>query len=402
MEYITVAVAAKIWGVSLRQAQRLLAAGRIPGAKKFGNSWLIPEGAEKPGDPRRERSERKAPRAPRAPRGSIAANLECYITAQYFQTLPHDNPDAFVSTINDERTRQQFLGANAYLRGNFDYIKEWYLAIEGDEAARLSASGLAFAAAMSTGDYPLFLETESFVKNTAETAGNKLVTVFAELTLSGAYIGAFAPRMACGWLKDGDFSALPGQLRLAAAKERVEYLWGIGEIRPMFDVAQTALGFCDLPKGIWFYDIYLMIYCSIACCALGRAEEAERWLLDAMRIALPHGFITPFAEHAAEFNGLLETLLEREYPEYLSAVTDQWKFTIPHWLDFHNRFTNDNLTQILSLRDYEMTRLAARGVSYREIAEHFNISEKRARNIIQGICEKLFIRHKKDLAKFIQ
>ena len=39
---------AKRWDVSMRQVQYLCKQGRIEGAVKFGNTWAIPEDAEKP------------------------------------------------------------------------------------------------------------------------------------------------------------------------------------------------------------------------------------------------------------------------------------------------------------------------------------------------------------------
>lgn len=50
MYYMSAAEAAKQWAVGLRLVQRLLAAGRIPGVKKHGRSWLIPIDARKPTD----------------------------------------------------------------------------------------------------------------------------------------------------------------------------------------------------------------------------------------------------------------------------------------------------------------------------------------------------------------
>jgi len=55
MEYISASEASEKWGVSLRQVQRLLAGNRIPRAKKYGRSWMIPDDAEKPGDARRDK-----------------------------------------------------------------------------------------------------------------------------------------------------------------------------------------------------------------------------------------------------------------------------------------------------------------------------------------------------------
>ena len=61
MEYMTTVEAAEKWGISLRQAQRLLAANRINDAKKYGRMWMIPVNAGKPCDPRREE---KSPEKP--------------------------------------------------------------------------------------------------------------------------------------------------------------------------------------------------------------------------------------------------------------------------------------------------------------------------------------------------
>lgn len=55
MEYMTVREAAKKWEVSVCLIQRLCAEGRIDGASKSGNAWVIPAGTVKPQDPRRKK-----------------------------------------------------------------------------------------------------------------------------------------------------------------------------------------------------------------------------------------------------------------------------------------------------------------------------------------------------------
>ncbi len=54
MEYISTEDASKKWGISIRQVQRLLACNRIPDAKKYERSWMIPVDARKPVDLRRD------------------------------------------------------------------------------------------------------------------------------------------------------------------------------------------------------------------------------------------------------------------------------------------------------------------------------------------------------------
>ncbi len=55
MELLTTSEMAKKWDISRRRVTTLCAQGRIDGAILKGNTWLIPEYAEKPDDPRRVR-----------------------------------------------------------------------------------------------------------------------------------------------------------------------------------------------------------------------------------------------------------------------------------------------------------------------------------------------------------
>lgn len=50
--YITLAQAAELWGISTRRIRKLCETGRINGVTKFGKSWAIPIGSEKPADGR--------------------------------------------------------------------------------------------------------------------------------------------------------------------------------------------------------------------------------------------------------------------------------------------------------------------------------------------------------------
>lgn len=52
MEFITIKEAAEKWGISVRRVQTICNEGVIPGAKRFGHAWAIPEDAQKPADKR--------------------------------------------------------------------------------------------------------------------------------------------------------------------------------------------------------------------------------------------------------------------------------------------------------------------------------------------------------------
>lgn len=56
MNYITIKEAAEKWGVSTRSITYHVVSGRIAGAVKTGNTWLIPKEAAKPKDKRRKQA----------------------------------------------------------------------------------------------------------------------------------------------------------------------------------------------------------------------------------------------------------------------------------------------------------------------------------------------------------
>ena len=59
MEWITTKEAAESWGVSTRQAQVLCDRGRVDGATRLGDIWVIPKGTAKPIDGRIKNGRRK-------------------------------------------------------------------------------------------------------------------------------------------------------------------------------------------------------------------------------------------------------------------------------------------------------------------------------------------------------
>ena len=392
MEYISTMEASEKWGVSIRQVQRLLSDNRIPLAKKYGRSWMIPDDAKKPIDPRKEK---------KLPEKSLFSELTHVIEATSIPMPTHD-PDAIFKIIKEEKLRLQYEGELAYLRGDFVHTMYCCDKNEGDESVRLRASLMGVAAAISLGDYPAYQKIEVYLKSCVDAGRGSDSSPIAELALASVAVSVVAPKMVPGWLKDGDFSAFPAQAKTPYMLYlRAKYFICIGKYEIALAVAQTALTFCEPERGITFPEIYLRVVCALACHCLGRDNEATAWLMEAMRIALPHGFITPFAEHVSDLGGLVEQCLEATFPDYCDAVIGQWKRTVKNWINFHNHFTKDNITLILTLREYHLAQQVARHIPYVKIAKQFNISVGRLKNIMLEIYEKLFISSRDELAQYV-
>lgn len=109
MNYMTVKEAGEKWGLGTRIVTLYCVEGRIPGALKKGNLWLIPADAARPADKRRK----QAP-----PQKSLSSDLDEIIAATTVP-MPGHNPDAILDAFTEERLYLQYESVLAYLRGEF-------------------------------------------------------------------------------------------------------------------------------------------------------------------------------------------------------------------------------------------------------------------------------------------
>ena len=396
-QYISSQEAADKWDLSRRRISVLCAQGRIPGATIVGRTWMIPADAEKPTDPR-------CSALPPPPPESLSRELEEAHDTLSRVYLPADNPDAALDMVGDEGSKVYLETILAYLRGDFEGVKDIYNGIEARKVVKLMISGTAIAAAISLGDYPFFLEVETWLKSLVQTGISAGVTAYVEFALSIAYIGLAVDGMVPDWLKNGDFKALPDSAKPYAAYLRTQYLSHQKNPKHMLAVAQAYLSLCASERAIYDPDTYLRIYCAEACWELGYEAEAKDYLRGAMKKNLPHGFISPFAENVPKLHGLCEQLLKQEFPAHYSAVLGQCERVARNWGIFHNRFTRDNIAIMLPIREYQIARLVSQGVPYKKIAEQFGLSAGSVTNIMQKTYETLFIsgpNRKQELAKYI-
>lgn len=389
MEYITVKEAAAKWNISLRRVQKLCEQRRIPGTRKLGRAWMIPVGTEKPIDPRGEK---------KCIQNILSSEL-ARIIASTTAPMPIHNPYAILDAVKEDWVRLQYEAEFAYFRGDFHRTMHCFHTTEGNDAVKLRASIVAVAAVISLGDYHTYMEIDAYLKDKIIGGGD--VAILAELSLAAASLSCMVPNLAPEWLREGNFDDVPMQFRYYALYLRAKYFQCIGKYEAMLSVAQTALALDEPEGGFTITGIYLRLCCAAACHALEQEEKARKFLLEAMKIALPHGFITPFAENMTALGGMLEQCLLREFPDQHNAVIRQWMRTFQNWIVFHNHFTKDNLTLVLSLREYHIAQMVARRIPYAKIAKQQCISVGRVKNIMLEVYGKLFISGREELAKYV-
>lgn len=315
--------------------------------------------------------------------------------------MPTDHPDAILDAISEPRVRRQVQAELAYLRGQFKQTMSCFEQAGRDDAARIYVAPMAIAAAISMGDYRFYSTVDAYLKSVIQAYPGTVIATYGELALATAAVSSIAANMAPDWLKNGDLSAIPPPLKAYSLYLRAKYFQSLGRYEPMLAVAQTVLTLQPGHPGITMVDIYLRLLCAVACHGLERRDEAKSYLLEAMTMALPHGFISPFAESLTAFGGLLEQCLTEAFPDYYEAVIGQWQGTWRNWISFHNQFTRDNITDILTLREYHIALLVARRVPYTKIAAQNGISVGRLKNIITDIYGKLLVSNRDELAQYV-
>ena len=391
MDYMTIAQTASQWGVSERWVYKYLSDGRVEGATRFGSTWMVPAGAEKPPDPRK---------AILPPMENLTDRFVELLNATT-EPMPSEDPDSILDSDCNKVVRNQYEAELAYLRGDYtEALNCYHLACE-DPAAKLRMCTVAISVVISTGGYALFAEIEDYLKNIIKTGESTAIRTYAEQSLAIAFVSTLASSLIPTWLRQGDFSTVLPHALPDALHKRSKYYQCIEEFEAMSATAQTALSIYASRGEISMSEVYLRVNLAIASAALGRISETKAHLLEALHICLPHGFITPFAEAAASFGGILEECLLEEFPEYYERAIDQWNGVFRNWIDFHNRFTKDNLTQILTLREYHIAQQVARHTPYAEIAQRYAISVGRLKNIVQGIYRKLLISNRRELREYI-
>lgn len=279
----------------------------------------------------------------------------------------------------------------AYLRGDFEQVKAIYFRSRDDAAQRVCLSSVSIAAAISLGDYRFYKVIEDDLRKIIAMSVDKSLIGVCELVLSTATVSVFAPNMVPTWLVEGQFDFLPVVVRQDALYHRAKYFQMVEDFAAMKLLAQTGLGIFHRADDVTFHAIYFRILCAIAAVRQNETKEAQRWLTAALNLAVPYGFITPFAESRTAFGGLLEPLVTVRCPAWLPQLQQQWNNTFKNWIDFHNRFTSANLPKMLTAQQYEIAYLVGHGISYVEIGRRMHLAPGTVKNKFDQICQQLQI-----------
>lgn len=397
MEYITVHDAARKWNTTERLVQRYCTAGRIEGAKKFKDSWMIPSEAENPIDPRREQT---SPETRRERRRIVS----------YPGLMPLMNTAfepgkclEYIEGMDAGLEKQVALAEYYYFSGQPEKAIEQteLLLHESDKNIQLSACLIYLYANLSVGKihrarYALTAVQEMFAADTEKGPENQAVLSFIS---SAAAVLLHLP-LPEGLPPTQEFlPRLPMGIRMFAlyiiahgTYLRKDYRKSLGIVEATLDMQTEEY---PIPS------IYLHLAAVMDYMSLKQVDKAKQHLLAAWELAKPDDFIQGFGEHHGLLGGMLEAVIKPEYPEdFKRIIAITYRFSAG-WRKIHNPDTGHDVADNLTTTEFAASMLAARGWTNQEIADHMHISVNTVKYHITHAMQKLSVKNRQELKKYM-
>ena len=164
-------------------------------------------------------------------------------------------------------------------------------------------------------------------------------------------------------------------------------------------IIQASLMTCERVYPIAM--IYLNLIAAVDSMNLKQTDKGKEYFMKAWELARPDGLIEGIGEHHGLLQGLIETCLKKEYPNYYEKIIDiTYRFSAG-WRQIHNTDTNEDVADNLTTTEFTIAMLASRGWTNNEIADYMEITPRTVKQHLSCIFTKLNITNRKQLISFM-
>jgi len=402
---------AEKWNISERHVQRLCRMGLVEGAEKIGRDWIIPENAEKPTDKRTKQGklEKEGFSMPR--KSPFLEMTTLYHTAGKAEECAEylsNNPDA----------KLLFEAEIAYSRGKIEEVYEsakYFIDNHSDFYSTIAGGMLLARAAMWNGDIYVWNEAKKNICNAP--CKNESDTEILALSLAAVNSAIRDIADFPDWFFRGNFEILPADAHPAARVFYIKYLMiyaqelamgkiklkdvtGLGLMRTIPYLAEPMISQAVVEKTI-IVELYLRLIVAISYHNIGDRERAINHLDKAISIALPDKLYGILAEHRRQLDFLLDERLELVDKDALKEVKKAHKKLLDGWYKLHNTILEKNVLGTLTIREREVARLVAFGLSDKDISKRLNIQLSSVKSIVAMVKNKTGAKKRSDLGAYI-
>lgn len=400
MKMITAQEAAGKWGISLRRVQDYCQKGKISGAERFGNSWMIPEDAARPADGRTK-----------------AARNRQMVQSDADIPLPRKTPflhmtDLYCAAGSAERsiaglsahTEAQILldAWISYSRGEIDKVYErahYLLQKKSGIYAVISAGMLLALCAIWRGDLVMWRQAKIHMAEApAKTDAERDIIEFSLIALDSMLydVSAFPE-----WFKIGRFEpihpdALPAAkvfyakylyaagYAVATKQLEVQGIQGLSLMNMIPNTIEPMISQAVADRTI-VAEIYLRMTCAVVYHNSGNDTQAIYHIDKAIALALPDKLYGLLAEYCRTLDSLMEQRLSNADRKAWEQVQAFYQVYNEGWSKLSGSVRGKTLVTSLSVKQREVAKLAAFGMRNEEIAQHLHMSVSAVKQAIRKV-----------------
>lgn len=409
---LTVQQTAEKWNMSVRGVQNLCKLDKIHGAVRFGTNWMIPADAQRPADKRhkavRENAEAHRPLIRKSP----------FLDMTDLYNMPGTAEKSIESLANHPEAQALFAAEIAYSRGEIDKVYEYanyFLESRSGFYAVVSGGMLLALCAMWKGDLQMWrkAKTHLYEAPCKNDTDRDIVTLSIAATDSAIRETKDFPE----WFKRGCFENLPDDAHpaarvyyikhllivaqdLALNKTKLDGVNGLGLMKTLPYIVEPMITQMVTDKVI-IAEIYLRLLCGLAYHQSGDDTRAALHIDKAIALALPDRLYGPIVEHRRQLGLFLDERLALADAEALKKVKELHKQLHIGWTKLHNSVLENTVSVSLTVREREIARLAAFGLSNVEIAKQLSLSTHTVNALIIQAKNKTGAKNRLDLGIYI-
>jgi len=399
MKFLKIEEIATRWGISPRAVQLLCKDGKIAGAERFGRAWMIPEDAVRPIDRRTREGRVFDEENQPLPRNTPVL----YMTDLY--SVPGTADEASQLLANHREAKVLFEAEVAYARGEIDKVyasASYLLGKHSGFYAVISAGMLLAQCAIWHGDIEMWRAAKMHISEApAQTDFDRDIMLLA---ICAVDIMLYDVTDFPDWFRMGCFEPLHKDALPAARVYYAKYMYTVayavatGEL--MIEGMEGLSLMSILPNtiepmvsqaradGSLISELYLRLNCATVYHNSGDDEQAIRHIDRAIALALPDRLYGILSEYCRVMDSLLEQRLSKVDPDAWKAVKALYRIYNEGWSHLSGSVRGKTLVTTLSVKEREVAKLAAFGMSNAQIAEKLHMSISVVKQAIRVTSEK--------------
>ncbi|MBQ8409024.1 MAG: hypothetical protein IJY39_09195, partial [Clostridia bacterium] len=133
----------------------------------------------------------------------------------------------------------------------------------------------------------------------------------------------------------------------------------------------------------------------------GDDQSAIEHIDRAIELALPDKLLGILAEHRRQLDYLLDDRLELADPYLCRKYKALHKDLLEGWTNLHNQLLSRSVSKALTIREREIARLAAFGLTNSKIGKQMNLSTETVKKAVFEIMNKTGAFTREELGAFV-